>query len=274
MIAAVRGIPVIVEADKNEIRRYLLGQLKEDEQERVEMRLLTDPSFIEEFDTIVDEITDQYVDGELDPRERERVEQHFLQATERQRKVEFATAMREHSAALRGDKPAVVEPATNSTQQRTSSFRDRLFRFWQTQGLAYRFATIFVAVLILAGIVFLIRPGGLKSHNYALLDLTISRGDRTEGPETKSVKLTPETDALRITLQLPAEESQTKTFRVELADENNVKRNLEIAEQSSHSVTTLIPASFTSRGRYALHLFVIDAGTERRVSGSYLFRVE
>lgn len=62
---------------QNEVRRYLLGQLEAAGEERIELRLLTDPSFGEEFDTIVDELTDQYVNNELTDEERERVEKYF-----------------------------------------------------------------------------------------------------------------------------------------------------------------------------------------------------
>ncbi len=63
---------IIINEDKNEVRRYLLGQLEEADQERLELRLLTDPSFIEEFDTIVDEIADQYAGDEFKGEERKR----------------------------------------------------------------------------------------------------------------------------------------------------------------------------------------------------------
>ena len=50
------------------------------------MQLLSDPAFGEEFDTIVDEITDEYLKNELPDDERERVEKHFLRTAERQNK--------------------------------------------------------------------------------------------------------------------------------------------------------------------------------------------
>ncbi len=55
------GVSIIITEEKNEVRLYLLGQMGEAEEERVELRLLTDPSFGEDFDTVVDEITDKYV---------------------------------------------------------------------------------------------------------------------------------------------------------------------------------------------------------------------
>ena len=56
--------------------------------ERFELRLLTDPAFGEEFDTIVDEITDEYVGNELQGEERKRLNS-ILRSTERQNKGEI-----------------------------------------------------------------------------------------------------------------------------------------------------------------------------------------
>ena len=68
---------------QNEVRRYLLGELEEAEQERIELRLLTDPSFGEEFDTIVDELTDQYVRDELTDDERKLLRSSIRQVLRR-----------------------------------------------------------------------------------------------------------------------------------------------------------------------------------------------
>src|ERR1051325_4151382 len=78
ILAGSEGATIIVKDGQNEVRRFLLGQLEDADQERIELRLLTDPSFGEEFDTIVDELTDQYVRNELPDDERERVEKYFL----------------------------------------------------------------------------------------------------------------------------------------------------------------------------------------------------
>ena len=52
------GVATITKDQENEIRRYLFGQLPEADEESLELRLLTDPAFVEEFDTIVDEVTE------------------------------------------------------------------------------------------------------------------------------------------------------------------------------------------------------------------------
>jgi hypothetical protein len=64
---------IIIKEDKIELRRYLLGQLVDADEERLELRLLTDPAFGKNFDAVVDEITDQYAGNELPGEERKRV---------------------------------------------------------------------------------------------------------------------------------------------------------------------------------------------------------
>ena len=92
---------IIVTNVQKEVRRYLLGQLEEAEQERIELQLLTDPSFGEEFDTVVDELTDQYVRDELTDDERKRAEKYFLNTPVRQQKLEFAKELLSHADAER-----------------------------------------------------------------------------------------------------------------------------------------------------------------------------
>src|SRR5689334_6338099 len=91
-----RGVINIDNNKKNEVRRYLLGQLGEADEERLELQLLTDPAFGEQFDTIVDEITDQYVNGEFQGEECKRVQRYFLKSPERRAKAQFAAALIDH----------------------------------------------------------------------------------------------------------------------------------------------------------------------------------
>jgi CHAT domain-containing protein/lipoprotein NlpI len=85
------------------LRQYLLGQLAGEDEEKVELHLLTDPDYSEELDVIVDELIDQYVEGELATEERERLEQHFFKSQDRVDKLKFALALKRHKSKLRSD---------------------------------------------------------------------------------------------------------------------------------------------------------------------------
>jgi tetratricopeptide (TPR) repeat protein len=82
----------------------LLGRLHDPDEERVETRLLADPDYGEEFDIVVDELTDQYVAGEIQGAERAEMERHFFAAPARREKMRIAAALKEHKQHVRGGK--------------------------------------------------------------------------------------------------------------------------------------------------------------------------
>ena len=51
-----------------------------------------------DYDIVVDEITDQYVAGEIKGEERERVEKYFLKSDQRQEKVKYAAALKTYQS--------------------------------------------------------------------------------------------------------------------------------------------------------------------------------
>ena len=256
---------IIIKEDKNEIRRYLLGQLEEADQERLELRLLTDPSFSEEFDTVVDEIADQYAGDELEGKEREGVEQHFLQSTERQQKVLFARELIQRAASERGAR-RVADPKPR--------FWESVSAFWGRQSLSPRTAMVMATLVIAVGLAFLVGtvffpPSGTD----VFLALNINTSDRASGSEIPPVKLGPGTRRLRISLKLPAQTPPAQTYRVELLDDQERSRDLPI-EEAAQSVIVTIPANEIARGSYIIRLYTVNAdGTEQRIRGNYVFNV-
>ena len=258
---------IIINEDKNEVRRYLLGQLGEADQERLEMRLLTDPSFIEEFDTIVDEIADQYAGDEFKGEERKRVEHHFLGSAERQQKVRFARELMERAASERSVDRVAVAP--------TPGFLESVRAFWRSQSPSLRVAIAMAAIVIVVGLAVLTRPVFFgTSGPDALVALNIHSSDRASGSERESVKLEPGTGRLRIELKLPDQTPEAQNFRVELFDGQQRSRNLPVEERSAQSLFVAIPAKEITPGSYIIHLYSVSPdGSEQRVRGSYFFNV-
>ena len=257
---------IIINEDKNEVRRYLLGQLEEAEQERLELRLMTDPSFTEEFDTIVDEIADQYAGDELKGDERKRVEQHFLASAERRQKVHFARELMERAATERGVKR--VAPPVPAV-----GFFESVRAFWRSQSVSLRTSMAMAALVIVVGLGFVMRSVIFPtSGTDALLALNITTADRASGAEVQSVKLEPGTPRLRIELKLPDQSSQN--YRVELLDEQQRTRNLSIEERTGQSIVVAIPANEIGPGSYIIRLYAVNPdGSEQRVRGNYFFNV-
>jgi hypothetical protein len=253
----------IINEDKNEVRRYLLGQLDEADEERLELRLLTDADFCEEFDTVVDEIADQYAGNEFQGEEQERVEQYFLRSGERKQKVHFARELLERAATERGGRRAPVS-------SKPSGFIERLLAFWRNQSFALRTAAAVAMIVIVVGAAFLVARRGTGPGTLTSISLTIVTADRASGTETKSVKLEPETRAVRVELNLPDQVQKAQNYRVELRDEQDRLRNLTVAERTDKSLFVEIPANELTRGNYIIQLYD-DSG--RRIRGGYHFNI-
>ena len=247
------------------MRRYLLGQLGEADEDKIELRLLTDPAFGEEFDTIVDEITDQYAGDEIQGEERERVEQYFLKAPERQQKVQFSQELLERASG-RGDnrRQAIhAEPG----------FIERFLAFWK-QSFALRTASALAIVVVVAVLVYIPSRRDPGPGTLASINLTISVSDRASGSETKSVKLEPGMRGLSVRLVLPDQVVQAQSYRVELVDTQGRSQNLQITQGTDKSLFVEIPANEIPRGSYIIRLYAVNPdGTESRVRGSYYFSV-
>lgn len=246
------GAAIIVKSDKTEVREYLLGRLGEADEEQFEIRLLSDPEFAEEFDTVVDEITDEYLQNDLASDERERVEKYFLSSNERQVKLQFATEL-----LRRAESRPVPRP----------SFLEQIAAFWRQQSYA-RVALTAAAVIVVVGIIYVLTR--TDNPNYLALNLTISTAERAEGPAAQHVKPPPNT-GLRITLTIPENARGAKGYVVKLVGGSD----LTIEQQTSEAVVvTIAPGSITP-GTYAIQLFKIKPDdTRERIPGSYYFAVE
>src|SRR5262245_59661566 len=80
------------------IKRYLLGEASDDECSFVERRLLTDRDYFSRLVRIEEELTDQYVQDQLDESERQRFENHFMLAPEHREQVNFAVTLNRYLA--------------------------------------------------------------------------------------------------------------------------------------------------------------------------------
>ena len=270
MGAFLGGGSIIINEDKTEVRRYLLGQLGEADEQRLECRLLTDASFIEEFDTVVDEIADQYAGDELEGEEQERVEKYFLRAAERQQKVQFARELLQRAAAERADGDVPVKTTT-------PSFFERMLAFFRAQSFAFRTAATIATIVIVVGLASQISPLFLfpSTGPDALITLNLNTSDRASGSERQSVKLEPGTRALRVELTLPDRVPQEQSYRVELLDEQQRPRKLQLLDRTPTSLIGTIQADEIPTGSYNIHLFAVNPdGTERRVRGGYYFNVQ
>lgn len=252
------GVTNISKDQENEIRRYLFGQLPEADEERLEIRLLSEPSFVEEFDTVVDEVTDQYVHDELQGSERKGFEESYLRTAQGRQKLRFTSELLER-AANRDVPVPVIQPG----------FFDRVRAFWQVQSL--RLAATAAALAMIAGGYYLtLRP----AMNYATLALSISTANRGEGPAPQKVKLESGVPGVEVNLAIPEQAKGAKEYSLTLVGGDGTLHDLQIEKRDDQTLTVKIPASSLSRGQYAIQISRLDAGTVTRVPGNYYFNIE
>jgi CHAT domain-containing protein len=91
--------------DEKEIISYLLGDLEEDEQRRVEEQLLINDEYFDLLLVAEDDLIDDYARSALSDQARASFEAHFLSTPERRDKLRFALALRNYVTT----EPAPVE---------------------------------------------------------------------------------------------------------------------------------------------------------------------
>lgn len=248
----------ISEYDKHQIKRYLLGQLAEADEEQVEIRLMSDQDFSEEFDVVVDEIATLYVSCHFTGDEKTRVEQYFLRSPQRRAKVQFICEM------LR----QMNEPATTTVP---TSLWQRASSFW-SQPSVFRPAVSFAILLIVAGLVFWVISNNSKP-TYQQFELAMTSTERGVGNAIKRVRLEPGADGLRIKLRLTS--PTAPQYRASMRGSERLEpTQLAIESQDAESITVIVPAELISRGAYAIELTEINNGRETPLRGEYVFAVD
>jgi hypothetical protein len=78
------------------LRRFLLGELEEDERERIEERFMTDPDFKERTLMAEDQLVEDYLAGQLSEAERDLFSVHFLSVPDHRLKVRIAGSLNKY----------------------------------------------------------------------------------------------------------------------------------------------------------------------------------
>jgi hypothetical protein len=86
---------------ENNIREYLLGRLNDqpEVEESMSEKMFFDDELSELVDVIEDEILDEYLDGSMNPDDKDAVEKYFLLPPERKEKLQFVSLLRQQLEA-------------------------------------------------------------------------------------------------------------------------------------------------------------------------------
>jgi hypothetical protein len=123
------------------IDRYLLGELSDEERDRLEGDYFADPVLLEELHAARDEMIDAYLRGELPPGRSERFERYFMASPRRRERVEFAKALMQVHAAR-------TSPAATEERRDATSWWQALFALF----FAHRQLAFAAAALILVAV--------------------------------------------------------------------------------------------------------------------------
>lgn len=242
--------------DQIRVRDYLLGHLSEDEQEKIEERLITDDELFDELEISKEELIEEYQAGDMAQTDRQWFESHYLASPEGRLDYTFGVALD------RIEKP--------HTTPKPASFYEQLSAFFRGPRLKY--AAIGLSTLVVIVVAALLRPG---PQNSLALTLT-STASRRNPSDTKvqRVKINNGVGELKISLLLPETGSRGSNYRAELDDRTQTKP-VTLASHDDRAVVVVIPARQLPAGYYDLRLYVNDAdGKEQRIPGDYFFIVE
>jgi hypothetical protein len=127
----------------NSLRRYLLGELSEQEREQIEQLLLSDDSAYQELLFAEDDLIDEYVFKALPEEDQTKFRRRFLSVPELQRNISFAASLRKHALET---KPPIV--SDEPVRSRFALF-DWLKKLFMQPTFAASFATVLLAAIAL-----------------------------------------------------------------------------------------------------------------------------
>jgi hypothetical protein len=126
--------------DQEQIRRYLLREVSDEEDAQIETRLMTDDGYAEEISIVEDELVDEYLGGGLTSEQRARFEAAYLATPQGREHLNFAMAFQKYVSA-RSDGDSL--PAGTDLRPR------RLVTGWATASVALAMVLLALSLWLL-----------------------------------------------------------------------------------------------------------------------------
>jgi hypothetical protein len=236
------------------VRRYLLGQLTNEERGELEQRLFQDAELYEELEIAEAELCDAYAAGKIREADRPAFEELFLNNPDRKDNLRFARALRRYANADQNVTP-VSPPAS----------------FWQSIKLSHTVALALILLVVIGGLWFF-----TKRTPPQYVALTIKPATLTRGAEDQilGIKIPPNASGLRLTLPLLEPQSSVLRYRAELVSQDGETVPAQVVSYDAENVVVQIKAGDLKPVIYDLKLFALTNDGERRVRGNYYFRIE
>ena len=250
----------------DELRRYLLGSLPDDQREALEKEVLTNTAVYEDLLSQEDELVDQYLTNQLNESERKQFETHFAVSLDHQRKVVFAKSLHTYLHSL-GNPQEDFALAKNRPEYKPAFSRRPLFA---TSLVLVMFAVALVLAWVIVkkqmsvagvrqSVVVTLVPGATRSDGASI--------DRISRPPLNSVT----------TIKLEFAENDYQNYAVELFKEG--QRIATFAPQlaqptGGHFVVTVdVDSNLLSTGDYVIKLSGMSGSEVPELKGQYNLRI-
>ena len=242
------------EYDQLRIREYLLGKLNEDEQEKIEERLMVEDDLFQELEISKGELIEEYRAGELSQKEQQSFAS-FLATPEGRRRHTFA-------AAIQCLERTVPLPQPRGWLERFVQL------FKEPQWAAAAVASVALIVIVPVALIrYVQQPAKFVAVTLTNKAITRAAGDN----QYQKVTVPPDASELRISLTLPEPATPGVRYSVEL-DNRRETTPFEPSGQDANSVSVVIPARKVPPGLYALTIYEIKPdGTKQQLPGNYFF---
>lgn len=271
------------------LRKYLLHDLADSEEEQIECNLLTDKDFSRRLAIAQDDLIDDFVSARLTKHEVDRFRDHFLTTPERVQKVNFATALNKY--------------VTVKTPPAKVGALKKVLAFFHTYPLKAAFS---MALLLIVGASLLIMFGkdwlqfgqnqfqqefvrinrAQESDHRSLFELKRSTANTLamilrdnlvrEDGDSREVELTGGVTQVRLLLEVTSGSYVRYNAILQKADGENLAsveglkaRN----DDGAEFVIVIVPAGFLAQGDYQLRLLGMDSAGRSSDLGLYPFQM-
>lgn len=128
--------------NETEVRRFLLGEMPEDERTAFEEKFVADEDLFEQTRVVEDELIESYIRKTLSSAEREKFKRNFLSTESRRRRVAFTRTMLDKLA----DRKEIAVAKNTEAAEGNPSVWDSIANFFKTPKLVFgaAFAILFL----------------------------------------------------------------------------------------------------------------------------------
>lgn len=275
--------------DKGLLRQYLLGEIGQAERRALEESLMTSEDAYEEILLAERELTDDYLDGALTPREKEQFERDFLCTPERVQNLSFARTLKKYV------NDAAEAEAASRTHEAAPAEMPEKFRphvppvqGWRARGMlipALSLVVIAVAALLLFRVWQNSRAGeqpfvaeSREAGQSGIFLITLTPGLVRDPGGWKRVVIPADARTVRLRLEDVGADDY-RSYRVALGDARGSGRLFEASDLKPSTVDGAkvvefeVPAASMRGGDFSVRLGGENPGAEPDELNTYHFRI-